>query len=463
LRPSDEVFFFDPAKETVTKIDVADGSSIVREGASIEYDAVRGALYLYGGSSGTVLHNDLWKLDLRSKLWTQVLPECSTGTCPPQAADSLIVRDSVTGNIELLPGVVSASKQIYYVAGKYGWTGQAEVEGSPRVSDCNGDGVAEDRYGILCSTGTSWWAAPGKMVCDTFTGGLACSTGAAQGNEVGRINLPSATSFHAHGNLLWATKANRMETYNVSDPSHAGLLSSLILPGRARDVTLSGGYAFVASDRRVLVVDVSDAASPFVVSELSTCGQAKNVAVTGTTLAVASSGGLGLVDISDPREPAGLGMLWVMETGPHVWTYDGLMEECAMLCEGEQAVVDLVFSFSDFGRSLEADGGSIFAASRIRLMSFGVSRDKLPVLLDDMAYRRAVENMRIYGPYAYVNLAGGRTSLIRISETETLEEIGAHEVAWWVKGVEIEGERAYILDGNRLKIAQVMPSWGWIW
>jgi hypothetical protein len=115
------------------------------------------------------------------------------------------------------------------------------------------------------------------------------------------------------------------------------------------------------------------------------------------------------------------------------------------------------------GSSLEADGGSIFAASRIRLMSFGVSRDKLPVLLDDMAYRRAVENMRIYGPYAYVNLAGGRTSLIRISETETLEEIGAHEVAWWVKGVEIEGERAYILDGNRLKIAQVMPSWGWIW
>jgi|GEM_PF-2817187 len=460
---SGEVFIFKPINETFLKLESQDGFSILRERASIEYDSSKKSLYLYGGEDSNGLHNDLWKFDIGSKVWSQIFPDCTSGVCPPFAEDSVIIKDNVTGKITLLPGQISAGKDVYYIADKYRWIGQAEKEGVERVSDCNGDGEPEEGYGVLCSTGSSWWSVPGMMVCDTFTESLVCSSKTTTGSEIAQINLPSSTSFDIRGNILLVTRANRLESYDISNPSSPVSLSSLTLPGRARYVKLWGGYAFTASDRRVFIVDASNPASLYVISEIQTCGQSKSIAISGKYLAVTSSGGIGLIDISIPSNPQGLGMLWVMEAGPFIWTHESTMQECESLSEGEQSFIDALFFLSNFGKNLESTKGYLFATSVKRLMSFGIKEGEIPVLVDDIYYRRNIEDMRIYGSYAYLNLSSNRSILVNISNPGDIEEVGVHDISTWVKGLKIVGDRAYILDRNRLKIARIEPSWGWIW
>lgn len=462
--PSGDVFIFNPSDISFKKATPSDGTSLVRQGASIEYDTYEKNLYLFGGTSSDDLHNDLWKFDLKSQVWTNLLPECTLGNCPPLADDSILVKDSVSGSLTVLPGQIAESKDIYYVAGAYGWTGQAESEGSERMKDCDGDGYMEEEYGKLCPTGDAWWSAPGKNVCDSSTGSIACSPASVTGQNIGQIHVPSANSIAVQDSLLWVTRANRLECHDVSDPSSPLLISSLVLPGRARDVVVAHEHAFVASDRRILSIDVSDPSSPYVVSEIATCGQAKSVEVLGNLLAVASSGGIGLLDISNPGELWGLGMLWVMEAGPRIWTFEESMEECGRLCDGEQAVIDIVFMFSEFGRNLEAQGEYVFSNSMHNLLSFDVDTDLgMPLLIDSIAYRGRVDKMRVHYPFAYITLRNGEGRLVKIDDMAALEKAGSHDVEWWVKGLEIEGSRAYVLDRNKVRIGEIVPSGDWPW
>jgi len=206
-----------------------------------------------------------------------------------------------------------------------------------------------------------------------------------------------------------------------------------------------------------------DPASPCITAELATCGQARKVEGMGSLLAVRSSGGLGLIDITDPEEPVGLGMVWIIDAGRFLWTEEGTMDQCMHLSEIDQTIIDVVTAFGRFGDTLDSEGHYLYTTSRKKLMSFEVKNSFMPELLDYLTFGRQIKAMRVYNGYAYLNTKRDEPHVIDISDPSLLELAGAHDIEWWVKGLEIVDERVYLLHRNKIKVAQVYPAGGWIW
>lgn len=98
-------------------------------------------------------------------------------------------------------------------------------------------------------------------------------------------------------------RAEATATVRAFEP---GLVTSLELPGFARDVAVSGDFVWVAADfGGVVGVSVADRELPSVVSQLSTPGEARDVRLHGDLALVADgSAGLSVVDVGEPASPA---------------------------------------------------------------------------------------------------------------------------------------------------------------
>jgi V8-like Glu-specific endopeptidase len=461
--PTEEVYAFDIRSRYWEKIETLPGGPGTREGASIEYDPWAKTMFLFGREDIAGLHNDLWKLDLGSGAWERVLPDCTSGSCPLPDRGSLLLRDPITGSLTVLPADEGPTGDVYYVLAEHGWIGQAEYEGSSRAGDCNGDGIPESEYGLLCSTGNTWWSVPGRMSCDSTTGSLACSPSETVGEEVGYLPAPGAKAFDVERGHLWLVRDGRLECYEAEALPEAAIVSSLALPGPAMDVEMAWPYTYVAADRRILVVDISDPSSPNIVSEVPTCGRARSLAMDGSLLAVASAGGIGLIDVLDPTNPDGLGMLWIFTAGPHTNTREGTMAECAELDGHGQALLDVLGFFGGFGRLIERKDKTLFAASRKMLLGFFVKEDFIPALVGSIAFTKKIEDMRLHDRFLYLNMAHHEGVIVDAASPLTMSEVGYHDIDWWVRGQIIEANRVYLLDRSRIKIAEVMPGFGWIW
>ncbi|MCX6840864.1 MAG: hypothetical protein NTX53_01005, partial [candidate division WOR-3 bacterium] len=100
-----------------------------------------------------------------------------------------------------------------------------------------------------------------------------------------------------------------LRTADISDPSTPRELSLLPVPGRAYDVAVSPGRAYVAvGDSGLAVIDVTDPSDPEIIGRCPTPGLAHGVALSWPYAYVACySGGLRIVDISDPTNPREVG------------------------------------------------------------------------------------------------------------------------------------------------------------
>lgn len=461
--PSDEVHLFDIRSRRWKRIETDAGGPSVRQEASIEYDPAKRIMYLYGGSDGAGCHNDLWDLDLSTGEWNRMIPDCTEGVCPTPDRGSIVLKDPASGNLTVIPADEGPAGDVYYIPYEHGWISQAEHEGAPRTGDCDGDGIVEPEYGLLCPTGDEWWSAPGMLVCDSATGGLVCSPSETLGEEIASIRARGATAFDIDGSYVWLTRQRRLECYDASVLPEVNLVSYLDLPRRAADIKVSDGYAYVASDWRILIIDIRDPEAPHVASEVTTCGRAKSVAVNGSVLAVASSGGIGLIDVSDPSDPEGLGMLWIFPTGYYTWTEEGSMDECGNLSGFQQVLLDITGMFGGFGELIEREDNTLFAASRKTLMSFYIKNNHIPALVGSISFWKRIKGMRLHRNFIYLNMANREGVIVDTASPLEMNELGSHDIDWWVRGQSIEGGRVYLLYRGRFKAADVMPGMGWIW
>ena len=98
----------------------------------------------------------------------------------------------------------------------------------------------------------------------------------------------------------WPADDLGLNIIDISDPFHPVEVATVITPGDARDVTVSGDLAYVSDgDNGVLVFDITDPTDPVEVRRIVTPGSAKAVAVEGRTLVVADgAGGLTTLNLS---------------------------------------------------------------------------------------------------------------------------------------------------------------------
>jgi hypothetical protein len=71
--------------------------------------------------------------------------------------------------------------------------------------------------------------------------------------------------------------------------------------------------------------------------------------------------------------------------------------------------------------------------------------------------------LRAYRGRIYINLWPNDKVIVDAADPSTLIFGGPHDVFWWVSGQEIEGDLAYILDRNAIRIARIVPGRGWAW
>lgn len=100
-----------------------------------------------------------------------------------------------------------------------------------------------------------------------------------------------------------------LQVIEVSDPANPFTAGNVETPGDATGIDLSGIYAFVADGWKGLqVIDISEPETPVIVGNGATANGARDVVVSGDFAYVANAGsGLHVIDISDPTNPPPFG------------------------------------------------------------------------------------------------------------------------------------------------------------
>lgn len=432
-----------------------------RSGASIQYDKVKNAVFLFGGEEQGNLHNDIWKLDLKTQTWHLIMPDCTRGLCPPAGSGSQLIVDKMTGNMTVLPYQLATSGDFFYFPLKDRWEGQRQVEGNYGRGDCNGDGAMDENYGMLCSTGNYWWSPPGIITCDTFRGNAICNIEHTEGEEVGFIRMVGLKDFKVLGNIVWAAGDRILRGIDVSNPESPIVISSLSLPGRANAIDGKGDYLYVAEDREILIVNISNPFSPVIESNIKICGTPRSLSSNGRTLVVASNCGIGVINVTNPRNPQPEGWLWVIPGGRRFGVSE--MADCASLEEWQHVLIDVIGAPGGFGKSMDMTKNIVFVSSNTNFYSIDISDHSNIRIIQNIDIHGRIEALRIYENYLYLNLSSGSTPVYNISNPSEILFVGNHDIRFWTSGLEVIDDRSYIKEGNRILIASLRKEVGWIW
>lgn len=167
------------------------------------------------------------------------------------------------------------------------------------------------------------------LVAVVATFSTASSVQAVSLDSIGSLALDSVsdTFFHMEGfqqnNRNYAVIAagnGGLLIVDITDPANMELVSQYNTTGTARDVVVSGNYAYVADGvtaaglstaGKMFIFDISDVANPSLVGTYTkTTDTVTTVALSGTNLFVGTTlGGVRVIDVTNPAAPTEIGAL----------------------------------------------------------------------------------------------------------------------------------------------------------
>ncbi len=178
------------------------------------------------------------------------------------------------------------------------------------VSDVTADSchifVADDNHGLRAIT------LKDTLIIRNRVDSLTLKTGI----EIGVYSIPEYVyDVDVAGDLAFVVSRSGHNDYSdltildISDPSDSLFLSSEVGSYRSSGlafyaVSVSGTDAFIASGDSLQIIDISDPANPAYESAIVTAGTARDVFVSGNYAYVADTdSGLQVIDVSDPSNP----------------------------------------------------------------------------------------------------------------------------------------------------------------
>ncbi len=222
------------------------------------------------------------------------------------------------------------------------------------------------------------------------------------------------------GNLAYVADGAGLRILDVSDPTQPLLVGVATTPDSARDVAVSGSYAYVTDRYAALrVFDVSVPESPVEVAHVDAPYQADDVVISGEFAYYTDTrNGVRVVDISDPENPVEVGHS------------DGLPDGASP--------ADLAVS-----------GSYVYVAGDFRgLRIIDVSNPANPVEVSVWSeiHGPDVNDVAVSGSYAYV--AGDVYGLlvIDVSDPENPVEVGSYNTPGKAYRVTLSGTLAYVRD-----------------
>ncbi len=132
-----------------------------------------------------------------------------------------------------------------------------------------------------------------------------------QGSVYFSMEYPVDVRLDVEGDIVCATQDNKVFVVDISNPSSPVIAYTMVVPGGAGDVVMSGTRAFIAaSGSQLMVLDISDPENPSIESSISLPSGGGELSISGQQIYVVNqSSGVHVVDISNPESPRFAGSL----------------------------------------------------------------------------------------------------------------------------------------------------------
>ena len=230
------------------------------------------------------------------------------------------------------------------------------------------------------------------------------------------VNFGGQRKADLEGDTLYvADWFSGIHLYDVSDPPHPRLISSVHTPGSSKGVAAQGGYLFVADDDHGLqVVDVREPSQARIVADLPLNGLAYTPVVRGHHLYMASHrGGFQIIDVSDPLQPR---LISQTDTLNKAWSID---------VAGDIAFV------------ADAESG---------LLIYDVREKKAPRLIGQFNPGGNAEDVIVENNIAYVAFFDLGLFILDVSDPQQPRSLGHLPTPGHARGIAKAGDRVFVAD-----------------
>jgi len=246
---------------------------------------------------------------------------------------------------------------------------------------------------------------------------------------------------------------------DITDPTNPTELGYYDTGSWARDVAVSGGYAYVADRENGLrVIDITNPTNPIEVGYYDTGDWTEGVAVSGGyAYVVDRESGLRVVNITDPASPTEVGYYdtgdWaegVAVSGVYAYVADG---------HDGLRVIDITdptnpnevgyYDTGDRARGVAVSSGYAYVVDGYDgLRVIDITDPTNPTEVGYYDTGDEAYSVAISGGYAYV--ADGKSGLrvIDITDPTNPTEVGYYDTGDWAYDVAVSGVYAYVADGD---------------
>ncbi len=260
------------------------------------------------------------------------------------------------------------------------------------------------------------------------------------------------------GNIVYvADWFSGIHLFDISDPLHPQLVSSLHIPGSPKGIVVRDGYAFVADDDHGLqIIDVHDPHHLHRVAHLQTAGLGYTPFLVGDRLYLASHrGGFQIIDISDVTRPRELVNYATPSKAWSIQVKDGIAyvaDDAAgllVLDVRDPAHIEQLASFDPGGDAEDVvlRGGYAFVAFFDRgLYILDVHDPRHPRRVSHLPTPGNARGIELRGDKAYLAdwLAG--LHVVDIHDLAHPRILGTYDTDGAAWGVRVKDQYAYVMD-----------------
>jgi hypothetical protein len=238
---------------------------------------------------------------------------------------------------------------------------------------------------------------------------------------VGSIGLSWDSNWHSDVHIsgdyaYWTESGSNYSIFKVVDitnPNSLSIVGSLDTLGKARQIYVSGSYAYVAGGEQnggLIIIDVSDPFNPFIANSIETPSDTFDVNVSGNYAYVAFNHGFQVVDISDPTNPSTEGVYYHYDLDPKYLDVSGAYAYMNDNSYGLQ-----VFDITDpnnpviigsvegaHDNDLRVSDGYVYTTNGDGLKVIDINDPTNPIMVDSLNTEGYSIGIDVFGSYAYI-------------------------------------------------------------
>jgi hypothetical protein len=290
------------------------------------------------------------------------------------------------------------------------------------------------------------------------------------------VQSPQATALKGQY-LLVADLYGGLHVADVSSPATPVPVTTLSGFSGAKDITVSGNYAYMAHGQSLSVFDITNPASPQLLDTLTvTNSQAEGVAVMGNLAYVACfNDGFSVVDATDKSNLVlrahddGTAQAFSQVYSVAAVNRGGGVTALFVTALAKTAIYEITGSAASptitlrsntmsYGRDIKVVGNTAYLSGTLggwQMSTYNVTSLTAPTLLDSIqpAAAAGAEAIDVSGTRAYVTTRDTGFVIINVADPANLSIVQAYTVAGEARGVTTDGTYAYICGGTDYGIA----------